>query len=1175
MTTTSEQASKQRLLVALSFVLGSMLLLGSTCTPTPTGCDFTGRCDRADLTTAEACINFCAPVFEGDMLGDVMCPLDDCDVEAYLRPDVFRCPSPTAAGQSYRCTPSERSIEPERIGFCRAAAGLFDECDPDDTGAEPRQCESGTFCVNADATDADGCPRAFPLRRRAGLSGSARGFCWLPAREGEPCDGNLDRGPHGCAPCEAGTWCRVTPDHGRICLRACELPGAPGVERPDLCACRDAPEPCVALPGPTDQPQRYCRPLLVPNGNLCNPQGGVPCADTGADCQLTNDPRRGEVFTCCRYVGDPCTSDADCCDGFAVCAGGRCTACGREGQPATSAGCCPGHVVVDEASGEQACRPCAVSREGRAAAPFEGASCGGEFVQLETEAAARDTVAVPEGGNTGAGPAELPRTSGRSQRIRYRLGDRHRLFLLQGDLTGRWDDRNPPADPPDFLPSATAGWPPAGVTVGHRFAQLPANFAGLPVRTIELGRLVGGDPPSTWQSLRVYDAGACSRFVSHRDAVNAVTASLNRFLVDFETEYGGATYPHDPLTLAPVFADGCPTSGPPICHDYAPAHITPILASGSGDFGRAIDSDQLNVFIEYAAVRGSAFGCPGGRFRLSMGVRLRRIPAFAPTLESELEDRRMTEPHECDFAVACRERCWVMPDHYLCQQIGGAPPLRRDFYVRPRRVRALRDAFDFEPVIEFLDGGLVDCITSGLNDALTGRLQAQLRSQFDRVIGQLTGSLERPLTDWGIRREDVPTCGRTDPETGVVFASDAMCVAALPQYFGGRRNGCVGVQESGQWTDDPALAVDFRCERVRFELRRVNVRPDGLEVVLADSTTDPQHRLFTTSPHGALRAYCFPDRDGSLTSDSLEIVTTVARAITDLADSQRLRRICHPDDPLTVAASGVVTGCRGICSDDGTQCGGPAPLPHRLRPGDRRNHALLSCYVQPLPALTPLGPDRESGECCFPSDFCPVPPAGGGRPFFTTTPAPPAAPSTTWRCVQNPSRDRWACGGCGNVCDEAEECCGGGCVSLAGNREHCGACDNACPPGALCADGRCCPAGNSVCTEGEVARCADLLRDPANCGECGAVCASGNCSVGVCCPVGQSNCGGRCFDLTSDPRSCGTCGRTCQPGEACCDGVCADLGSNTRHCGACGARCPPNHACRGGTCQICPFPPGC
>ncbi|MBX3269547.1 MAG: hypothetical protein KF729_04770 [Sandaracinaceae bacterium] len=1149
----------------MSFVLGSTLLLGSTCTPTPQGCDFAGRCDPTDFTTAEACINFCVPLFEGDVLDDVMCPLDDCDRAAYLRPDVFRCPSPTAAGQSYACVPSDRSPEPGRIGFCRAAAGLFDECDPDRaTGGDPRPCESGTFCV--DVADAAACARAFPLRRRAGLSGSARGFCWLPAREGEACDSNLDRGPHGCAPCESGTWCRVTPDHGRVCLRACELPEAPGVERSDLCACTGVDEPCVVLPAPTDQPQRYCRPLLVPNGNLCNPQGGVPCADPGADCQLTSDPHRGEVFTCCRYPGDTCRSDADCCDGYAVCSGGRCTACGREGQPATSVGCCPGHVVVDEASGEQACRSCAVSREGRARAPFEGARCGGEFVQLEAEGGARDTIAVPEGGNTGAGPAELARTSGRAERVRYRLGERHRLFLLQGDLTGRWDDRDPPADPPDFLPSATAGWPPAGVTVGHRFAQLPANFPGQPVRTIELSALPGGDPTSTWQSLRVYDAGLCSRFISYQIAVDGLVAALNQYLNDRHFEVTpGVFYGFEPLTLAPERPD------------YAVLpHFTPILSSGSGDFGRAIDSDQLNAFVEYAALGGAAFGCFDGRLRLSAGLRLRRRAAVASTLESELEDRRRTVAHDCDEGPpGCREVCHFEGDRYLCLQSGGPVPLPPRFVSRPRRVQVLRDAFDFEPVIEFFDGGLVDCSVSGLNDAITGNIEGRIRSQLDGILSLLAGSLTRAVTEWPVveadgslrprRFSDLAPCARTDPETGAVFASDAMCAAADPPFFGGRRQSCVGIQESGEWTDDPGLAVDYRCGRVRFELRRINLRPDGLEAVLADSEDDPQYPLFITHrpasgvPLG--EAYCLENRPGSRRDEDPALVDTVTRGESLIARGQD-RRICHPDDALAVGEDGALHGCQGICGDLGVQCGGPhagtvreeGPLRSRER-----------CYVQPLDALAPGQTERGAAQCCLPADFCPVPPAGGGRPFFESAPSPPAAPSTTWACV-NRLDNRWACGGCGNVCADGEACCGGECAALASSSAHCGTCGNACPGSAPCLGGRCCAEGEVLCPSGDRFVCTDVSTNPFACGSCGTRCRTGHCAGGLCCLPGEVSCDGACADLQSDALHCGGCGAACPAGTACCGGACVDTSSSGLHCGRCRNRCPPLQRCEGGTC---------
>lgn len=1095
-------------------------------------------CDTADTSTAEACINFCVPIFEGDVLEDVQCALDDCDEGAYAMEDVFRCPSPTAAGQSYTCVSSDRSPDPSRIGFCQAAPGLLEECIPGEGG-----CESGTFCVDLDA-----CANT-PDRWRFGVSSSAPGYCTLPRREGEQCDSNLGRGEPGCAPCEAGTWCRVTADYGRICVRACELPSDPGTPRPELCACSSGVDSCVTIPSPDGEPDLYCPERVVPNGHRCNPQLGPPCADVGSDCQPSADPVTGNAPVCCRYDGDECSSANDCCTGRSICVGGVCTACGREGEAPTAAGCCPGHVLADDASGDGLCHSCAVSPEGRARALFEGANCGGEFVQFESEDDERETIVVPLDGNTGAGPAELPLTSGRAERVRYSVRDEHRVFLLQGNLTGEWDNRDPPSDPPDFLPHATAGWPPAGVTVGHFFAHLPGRPPGGGVREIDLSTLPGGQDASSWQSVRVYDAGSCSRFVPYVIATDGLVAALNRYLADFEFEFGGVSYGSDPLTLAPTY-DG----------SVLP-HITPILSSGTGDFGRAIDSDQLNAFIEYEATGGAALGCENGRLRLSTGIRLTRRPAFVPTLDGELEDRRMVEPHSCPESPTCWERCWITGDRYLCRQLAGSPPIRRDLYERPRQVRIFRDAYDYTPQIEFLDGGVVDCSASGLNDLITGIIQGQIRSQFSRVLDRLSGSLTRDLREWGFAFSDLPSCERTDPVTGDTFPSDAMCGRALPTFFGGRRHGCVGIDASGELTDDPSLAEDYRCARVRFEIRRINVRPDGLEVVLADSSSDPQHGMLTTSPFSALRELCDSDREGA--SPAGAGVALIQRAWSIIANDPN-RRLCHADDGLTLSA-GRLVGCRGICPDDdalfgGTQCGGPS---RRIGSAARR------CYVQPLAAIVPEGPDRGSAQCCLPAEFCPVPPEGGGRPFYESPGDAPIGSSSTWSCT-NPDNDRWACGGCGNVCAEEERCCAGGCVDTDSDPDHCGGCGDACGEGRPCVGGACCGEGEFACPTATGGRaCTDVSRNPFACGDCETVCSTGHCTDGVCCLPGQAACGptsSDCADLDSDPLNCGACGVACESGESCCDGGCVDTSLDVNHCGGCGIACPGGFRCSSGRC---------
>ncbi len=1116
--------------------------MGSTCTPTPPGCDYGAACGDPDPSRAEACINFCVPVFEGAVLGDVPCPLDECDEAAWTIPGVVRCPSPNAAGQSYTCAASDRSPDPSRIGFCRAVPGLLDECTPGTESA----CESGAFCVDSEA-----CGGRFDV------SPSFEGYCWLPAREGERCDSDLGRGVEGCAPCEAGTWCRVTDDYGRICVRACETPDAPGVERPELCACEGVAEPCVVMPAPAGTPQIYCRPRVVPNGHRCDPQTGPPCEDFASECQPTADPLRGSVFVCCRRDGDECETDADCCEGRSRCHAGVCTACGGADALPTEAGCCPGHVVVDDASGEPRCRSCAVSREGRERALFEGASCEGEFVQLETEDGGRDTIAVPVDGNTGAGAAELPAASGDTSRVRYALRPEHRLFLLQGNLTGEWTGRDPPADPPAFLPSADSGWPPAGTTVGHAFAHLPANFPGVAVRELSIATLPGRLPTSTWESLRVYDAGACSRFVEYGPAVDGLVASLNRFLVELSFDFGGVTYGSTPLELAFRQPDY-----PEDDTEWMP-HITPILSSGRGDFGRAIDNDQLNVFLEYAAIGGAALGCEDGRIRLSAGVRLSRRPAFLPTLDGELEDRRVVEWHDC--GSGCREQCQIDGDRYLCRQVTGPSPPGSTYVARPRLVRAVRDAVDFAPQIEFFDGGLVDCSASGLNDLLTGVLQGQIRGSVGSILSQLAGSLTRDLREWGIPYADLAPCGRVEPETGETFASDAMCSDAEPRWFGGRRHGCVGIDDAGRFTDEPALARDFRCARVRLEIRRVNLRPDGIELVVADSDADPQYGMLTTSPRLELRDLCDPRRDGARPFDQLAEVATIARATGLLSQQPQINRvICHPDDPLAVSESGVLVGCRGICSERGIPCGLGTPR-------DETVDARRRCYVQPLERLPGGHTDRGAGECCRPEDFCPVPATAGGRPYFETAPAEPVAASTTWRCV-DPTSDAAACGGCGNACGAGEACCDSGCRSLATDPGFCGRCDHACPADTPCVDGRCCAVGELACPSGDGLVCTDVSSSPFACGDCETPCASGHCTNGVCCVPGQTGCGGSCADLRNDAANCGACGAACAAGQSCCGGACVNLASDPRHCGTCGRRCPRG-PCLAGVCRC--IGPGC
>jgi hypothetical protein len=152
-----------------------------------------------------------------------------------------------------------------------------------------------------------------------------------------------------------------------------------------------------------------------------------------------------------------------------------------------------------------------------------------------------------------------------------------------------------------------------------------------------------------------------------------------------------------------------------------------------------------------------------------------------------------------------------------------------------------------------------------------------------------------------------------------------------------------------------------------------------------------------------------------------------------------------------------------------------------------------------------------------------------------------------------------------------------------------------------------CPPGQSFC---EAGACADLDRDPNNCGACGDVCALANatagCSSGFCviasCGAGFADCnrdsGDGCeANLVADLNNCGACGVVCPPAAhgtpACTGGICvlaacdagfadcnrnsgdgceANLVADLNNCGTCGLVCPPVangvSGCTAGRCSV-------
>ncbi|MBX3273713.1 MAG: hypothetical protein KF729_25840 [Sandaracinaceae bacterium] len=108
------------------------------------------------------------------------------------------------------------------------------------------------------------------------------------------------------------------------------------------------------------------------------------------------------------------------------------------------------------------------------------------------------------------------------------------------------------------------------------------------------------------------------------------------------------------------------------------------------------------------------------------------------------------------------------------------------------------------------------------------------------------------------------------------------------------------------------------------------------------------------------------------------------------------------------------------------------------------------------------------------------------------------------------------------------------CVDIDRDPRNCGRCDNDCGTRGLCTGGVCCTPSAERCN-GRDDDCDGAVDEDtaAECAASGGFCVGGSCS----CPA-ERQCGAVCADLDRDPANCGACGTRCGAGEVCAAGAC-------------------------------------
>jgi hypothetical protein len=292
------------------------------------------------------------------------------------------------------------------------------------------------------------------------------------------------------------------------------------------------------------------------------------------------------------------------------------------------------------------------------------------------------------------------------------------------------------------------------------------------------------------------------------------------------------------------------------------------------------------------------------------------------------------------------------------------------------------------------------------------------------------------------------------------------------------------------------------------------------------------------------------------------------------------RALADPGDPGThgnsacahfcAAVFGADTPAAGQCTSDGAHgtglcqaCGGATPTSiccTRNASGFCVSYsgAVCPCAAGTTPACCDgickdLSDDASNCGSC--GKICSGPTSGTGTAIcisgncsVSCSGPYSACPTVNSTYCANEQTDLNNCGRCGNVCagptsgtgsatcnqghctitcsGPTPNACGTACTNVTTDVKNCGKCGTVCLATEQCVGG--------VCTD-------EPNGDPCS---SNSECSSGNCSAGICCPVGQTNCSGTCVNESADVNHCGGCTNVCSTTVAnahstCSGGVCS------------------------------------